>query len=286
MTNKLIILAGGASSRMKKSTAVEGLSEEEIRKANVESKALIEFGEDKRPVLDYLLMNAEQAGFKHIYLVVGERSESFQSYYGSKRSGNQFRTLYVSYATQYIPDGRIKPFGTADAVTQTLEQYPELQKETFCVCNCDNLYSVEALKAMAESNVPNSFIAYDRDGLNFPKERIARFAVALLDKDNNLIDIVEKPASEAIETYRDSKGKLRVSMNIFSFSGSDLFPYLKNCEPHPVRNEKELPTVILNFCKDYRGRFKGIPMNEHVPDLTSKEDILVVKEYIAKHFKS
>ncbi len=139
MTNKLIILAGGASSRMKNSLAVEGLSEEEIRNANVESKALIQVGEVKRPVLDYLLMNAELAGFQHIYLVVGEKSESFQSYYGSKRAGNQFRTMEISYATQIIPNGRKKPYGTADAVTQTLEQYPELQLETFCVCNCDNL---------------------------------------------------------------------------------------------------------------------------------------------------
>ncbi len=138
---------------------------------------------------------------------------------------------------------------------------------------------------MAQSDSPNAFIAYDREGLNFPKERITRFAVALLDKENNLVDIIEKPASEAIETYRDFNGKLRVSMNIFSFDGSDLFPYFKNCPAHPIRDEKELPTAILNFCKDHPGNFKGIPMKEHVPDLTSKEDILVVKEYIAKQFK-
>ena len=285
MTNKLIILAGGASSRMKNSVAVKGLSEEEIQKANIESKALIQFGENKRPVLDYLLMNVEKAGFTNVYLVIGEESTSFYSYYGSKRSGNPFRTLQISYAIQFIPPGRKKPFGTADAVTQTLEQYPELQQETFCVCNCDNLYSAEALKTMAASGTPNAFIAYDRDGLNYPEERISRFALTLLDEENCLVDIIEKPATEAIEKYRDSKGKLRVSMNIFSFYGPDFYSYLSNCTVHPVRDEKELPTAILNFCSDHPGRFNGIPMNEHVPDLTSKEDILVVKDYIAKHFK-
>lgn len=285
MTNTLLILAGGASSRMKRSMAVEGLSEEEIKKANASSKALIEFGKDKRPVLDYLLMNAEKAGFERVFLIVGEQNQAFRAYYGDKASGNRFRNLSISYATQYITEGRSKPFGTADAVTQALEQFPKLQQETFCVCNCDNLYSVDAMRKMARSKDANAFIAYDRDGLNYPSERISRFALTLLDADQNLIDIIEKPASEAIESYRDANGKLRVSMNIFSFHGPDLFPYLKNCPTHPIRNEKELPSAILNFCKDHPGRFKGIPLHEHVPDLTSKQDILIVKNYINEHFK-
>ena len=97
MHDNLIILAGGASSRMKKSMASANLSEEEIIAANSVSKALIGIGKDNRPILDYLLFNAEKAGFKNVILVVGENSDSFQKYYGdaSKNTFNKTKTSTI-----------------------------------------------------------------------------------------------------------------------------------------------------------------------------------------------
>lgn len=270
---------------MKQSVSVEGLSSEEIKRANTQSKALISHGKENRPILDFLLQNAKKAGYKNIYLIVGEQKDVFQHYYGKKTARNPFDGMLLSYATQYIPTGRKKPFGTADAVTQALEQYPHLQKEAFTVCNCDNLYSVEALQEMATTTAQNAFISYDRDGLEFTMERISRFALVLLDAKDFVVDIVEKPSEKHLDRYRDAQGKFRVSMNIFKLNGAQLFPYLKNCPPHPVRDEKELPTALLNFCKEHPNNFKGIPWYEHVPDLTSKEDILVFKSFLNTHFK-
>ncbi len=195
MHDNLIILAGGASSRMKKSLASKNLSEEEIQAANSISKALIGLGKDNRPILDYLLFNAEKAGFRNVYLVVGENSDSFKKYYGDE-SNNTFNNLKLHFATQYIPEKRIKPFGTADALSQALGQYPHLQDETFTVCNSDNLYSVEVFKALRKNNNNNAFISYDRDGLLFTMERISRFALVLLDDENYVSDIIEKPSED------------------------------------------------------------------------------------------
>jgi glucose-1-phosphate adenylyltransferase len=285
MTANLLILAGGASSRMKLSEAVSGLSEEEIHRANTTPKALITFGKEQRPVLDFLLRNAEKAGYKKVYLITGEDQDVFKKYYGSKRTDNLYGSLHISYAVQFIPKERQKPFGTADAVTQTLEQYPQLQTEAFTVCNCDNLYLMEALQAMATTKESNAFVAYDRDGLQFSSERISRFALVVLNEKGHLLDIIEKPSEEAAGSFADANGKFRVSMNLFKLDGASFFPYLKHCPPHPLRNEKELPTAILNFCNDNPNQFKGIFRNEHVPDLTSKEDILVLKDYIRMHYK-
>lgn len=284
MHSNLLILAGGASSRMKKSISVKGLSSEEIERANTQSKALISYGEENRPILDFLLLNAKKAGYKNVYLIIGEQKEAFQQYYGKKSANNEFDGMLLSYAIQYIPENREKPYGTADAVTHALEQYPHLQKEAFTVCNCDNLYSVKALREMATTTEENAFISYDRDGLQFSMERISRFALVLLDAANYVIDIIEKPSEEHLENYQDAQGRFRVSMNIFKLNGAQLFPYLKNCPPHAIRDEKELPTAILNFCKEHPHNFKGIPWHEHVPDLTSKEDILVFKNYLKNHF--
>ena len=42
-----------------------------------------------------------------------------------------------------------------------------------------------------------------------------------------LNQIIEKPNSETVERCRDASGEIRISMNIFSFYGQKLYPYLK-----------------------------------------------------------
>lgn len=284
MHDNLVILAGGASSRMKKEAVLDNLSPEEIAQANERSKGLIGVGSSGRPLLDYLLWNAKKAGYKNIYIIIGEQGELFKEFYGSKMKNNDFHGLNISFAVQYIPEGRVKPFGTADALFQAVEQYPELNSQFYSVCNSDNLYSAAALRALRETESPNAFISYDRDAMDFPQERISRFAIAKLDANNQLLDILEKPTEDVIEQYKDSEGKIRVSMNAFKFNGKTLYTHLKNCPVHPERDEKELPTVLLNSVKENPNTTVGIPFSEHVPDLTAKEDIADVKTYLAKYY--
>ncbi len=269
---------------MKSSVGNTSLSEEEIQHANTKSKALIGLGSSNRPLLDFLLLNAENAGYKNIYLIVGEEASLFKSHYGIKKENNIYNGLQLSYATQFIPKERVKPFGTADAVFQALEQYPNLQNESFTVCNSDNLYSVEVLKVLRENRYNNALISYDRDGLLFSLERVSRFALIQFDSENFLKDIIEKPSLEEANQYKDIKGKFRVSMNIFKFNGKMFFPFLASCPIHKERNEKELPTALLNMCNEFPKAMKGIPFHEHVPDLTSKEDIEIMKKYIQEHY--
>tara|TARA_R110002073_G_scaffold14554_1_gene59300 strand:- start:75374 stop:76246 length:873 start_codon:yes stop_codon:yes gene_type:complete len=283
MTNHLIILAGGASSRMKKPPS-SNLSKEMEEQANSRSKALILIND--RPMLDYVLTNAKLAGYKHVYIVIGKESDLFKSYYGTKQSNNNFNGLSISFVHQFIPEGRTKPFGTADAVCQSLEQYPELQQQQFVVCNCDNLYSTEVFQALAKSETLNAFINYDRDALEYSQERIERFALTKTDANGYLQDIIEKPTTSASEKYKDKKGKFRVSMNIFKFDGALFYPFLQACPIHPERNEKELPSALLQMIQSHPTSVLGIPFSEHVPDLTSKDDILIMNEYIAKHYSN
>jgi NDP-sugar pyrophosphorylase family protein len=284
MHDNLVILAGGASSRMKKEAIIDTLTKEEIEQANERSKGLIGVGPNGRPLLDYLLLNAKKAGYKNIYVIIGEHGDLFRDFYGKETKNNDFHGLNISFAIQYIPKGRVKPFGTADALFQAVEQYPELNLQYYSVCNSDNLYSEKALYALRQTNSPNAFISYDRDAMEFPLERISRFAIAKLDRNNCLLDILEKPTADVLESYKDAEGKLRVSMNAFKFNGKVLYSYLKNCPVHPERDEKELPTVLLNSLKADGNSALGIPFSEHVPDLTAKEDIAEVKKYLSNHY--
>lgn len=284
MHTNLVILAGGASSRMKKENSNPDINKEEVAQANERSKGLIGVGPDNRPLLDYLLYNSKKAGYKNIYIIIGEQGGMFKKFYGKKRKGNNFHGLTISFAIQYIPKGREKPFGTADALLQAVDQYPELNSDSYTVCNSDNLYSLEVLYKLRGTKSPNAFISYDRDALDFSSERISRFALTKLDENNCLLDIIEKPSSTIVDNYRDTQGKLRVSMNIFKLSGQMVYKYLRNCPIHPERNEKELPSMLLNLLKDYPNSILGIPFSEHVPDLTEKKDIAVVKEYLKKFY--
>lgn len=275
MTENIIILAGGASSRMKKSTD-QNLSPEKVVQANQLSKGLIELG--GKPFLSYLLENILQAEFQNVYIITGENSKMFRRAF---ENNPDFVDLNIQFATQYIPEGREKPYGTADALYQCLEQHPNLKEDTFCVCNSDNLYSLNALKILKNANSRQAILAYYIDHLEYPKERISRFAVMRFNENYDLLAIVEKPEPSRIGEYTDAQKKIRVSMNIFLFDGKFFFKYLENCPPHPIRDEKELPTALMNMIGD-NIQVLGIPIEEHVPDLTSKNDIAILENYLSR----
>ena len=275
MTDNIVILAGGASSRMKKSVD-ENLSPEKIAQANQLSKGLIELG--GKPFLSYLLDNVLKADFKNVYIITGENSKMFRQVF---ENNPDFKDLNIQFSTQFIPEGREKPYGTADALYQCLDQYPNLKEDTFCVCNSDNLYSFNALKTLKDAPTRQAILAYDIDHLEYPKERIARFAVMKFNHHYDLTTIVEKPEPSKIDSYTDADQKIRVSMNIFLFDGKLFFKYLENCPANPVRDEKELPTALMNMIEDNIAVL-GIPIAEHVPDLTSKNDIAQLEKYFGK----
>jgi NDP-sugar pyrophosphorylase family protein len=143
----VVILAGGISSRMKKSNAAN-LNPALLLDVEQKSKAMIGLGEHGRPFLDYLLENVDAAGYREVVVVAGDRDRSIQEHYGAEGRGNRFRGLSLSYAIQSIPAGRTKPLGTADALLCGLTSRPDWSGARVSVCNCDNLYSVEALRCL------------------------------------------------------------------------------------------------------------------------------------------
>lgn len=257
---------------MKKSID-QSLSPEKIEQANQLSKGLIELA--GKPFLSYLLDNILKAEFKNVYIITGENSQTFRQAF---ENNPEFKKLNIQFATQYIPEGRQKPYGTADALYQCLKQYPHLKEDRFCVCNSDNLYSLNALSSLKNAHSSQAILAYDIDHLKYTRERISRFAVMKFNETYGLLSIIEKPEPDKIADYTDPFQKIRVSMNIFLFEGKLFFKYLENCPVHPIRDEKELPTALMNMIED-NIEVLGIPIAEHVPDLTSKNDIAELEKY-------
>ena len=274
MTKTIVVLAAGMSSRMRKSVD-SNIDDSKANEANNKSKSLITFG--NKPFIYFLLKNILDAGFETVIMVVGKDFEDFKNQIDELKLTPK---IEVKYAIQKIPGDRVKPFGTADAVSQTMQQLPELQKTSFCVCNSDNLYSTSSLKLIRENSFENAVLAYDRDSLDFPKERVSSFSILMMDTEFNLVNFIEKPTPEQVSENLDENGKIRVSMNIFKFNGNQSFDFIKNCPINPIRNEKELPSALVNMISEDGLYMRGIPIAEHVPDLTSKSDINTIQKLI------
>ncbi|KAF0153472.1 MAG: nucleotidyl transferase [Ignavibacteria bacterium] len=285
MNGRLVILAGGVSSRMKQSFAgSQELDCKLLNDAEQKSKSMIRLGEGERPFLDYLLLNARLAGYEEIVIVVSEKDNSIKDYYKSKKNDSWFEGIVISYATQIIPAGRTKPLGTADALLQALLAKKSWKGLSFTMCNSDNLYSLNAFRMMINSDYPNAMIDYNREDLGVEKERVEKFAVTKKDTEGFLVDIIEKPSLLEIESVKSASGFVGVSMNIFKFSYDMIRPALEIVPINEIRNEKELPTAVKLMLDKFPKSLFCYPLRETVPDLTSKQDILKVKSFLNKTF--
>jgi hypothetical protein len=73
-------------------------------------------------------------------------------------------------------------------------------------------------------------------------------------------------------------------MNVFLLSYDRVLPFLESCPLHPVRKEKELVKALSMMAGSSPRAMKAIPLHEHVPDLTYKDDIPSVRAYLETHY--
>lgn len=253
-----------------------------IAQAGSIAKTMMGVGEGSRPFLDYLLFNIVQAGYDDIVIVVNDKDESIRNYYQGRGSDRLLRGAGLSFALQEIPPGREKPMGTADALLKALIARRDWRGKYLGVCNSDNLYSARALRMILESPHENSMIDYDRNGLQFAKDRTKSFAVTVKNERGFLIDIIEKPSEAEIQKASDRDGFVGVSMNLWGFRYDSIIKYLEDVPLHPERNEKELPEAVRMMLRDRPESLFAYRLSEHVPDLTSRGDIASVRSYLMK----
>jgi len=284
MDRNLIVLAGGIASRMRAS-AVDGRhrhGEELLREANEKPKGMLAVGRDRRPFLDYLLLNAREGGVESVMIVVGASDTTIMQRYGNLENP-PVPGLSIGFVRQPIPPGRTKPLGTADALMRALDARPDWKGATVVVCNSDNLYSPGAFRLLLESPCRNVLIGYDRAALRFDAPRIARFALIRRDAEGFVTDIVEKPDAAHVQELERDPVAPGVSMNIFRLEVDRIYPFLSAVPPDPVRHEKELPTAVALMARSHPGSVCALPLAEHVPDLTQLEDVAQVELFLGHH---
>ncbi|GAB2630706.1 sugar phosphate nucleotidyltransferase [Emticicia sediminis] len=273
---KLLILAGGMSSRMKKN--LEGnsnLDSKLIEQANTLPKSMIGLGKDGRPFLDYVLYNASVAGVKEVVLLLNPKDTVSQPHYEKLMQEGKNWGLQIGFARQHIPEDRVKPLGTTDAIEQALNQFPAWKSSRFIVCNGDNLYPVKAFELLLDETYPNAMLDWDTDG--YDEARVRNCAIIKKDSEGYLIDLLEKPNDEEWAEITQTMPRIGISWNIFAFTSADLIPFLEKTPLHPVRNEKEIPVTVRMWANENPKGIYTIQIADVLPDLTSKHDIAEVQ---------
>ncbi|MBJ34311.1 MAG: nucleotidyltransferase [Flavobacteriaceae bacterium] len=267
----MVIMAAGVSSRMKRSSIPVGISKKLVKQSNMREKGFIQVGDGNQPIIFYIINNCIKAGIKDFYVILSYDSTQFQKYL---RKIEKKLAINITFGFQDFY-GKLKPIGTSDALFQLMNQFQELKKKRFLVCNSDNIYSTKAIRLLLNESIYNSMIAYNYKCLKFSEERLSSFSILKI-KENFLISIIEKPNFETIKRFNMKF----VSMNIFSFKGHQVYNYLKNCPINKERKEKEIATAIQNMISDNNNSMITFPLCEHVPDLTFKEDINTISKFL------
>jgi glucose-1-phosphate thymidylyltransferase len=185
MTTRAVVLARGLGKRMREADPGIVLSPEQGEAADAGLKAMMPV--NGRPFIDYVLGSLADAGLREIALVVAPDHDAMRAHFRSSPPSR----VQITFVVQ--PDA----LGTANAVL-AVEAWTD--GEPFVALNADNLYPVEALRALATAGEP-AFPAFDADDLvrssNIPADRIRAFAAVTVDEDGYLTGIVEKPKTGA-----------------------------------------------------------------------------------------
>jgi len=260
---KAVVLARGKGTRMQRAAAGTA-SAEQSRVADSGVKAMIPFG---RPFLDFILSVLADAGCRDVCLVIGPEHDSVREYY---ERTNVPERVQVSFAIQR------EARGTADAV---LSARTFAGTDPFLTLNADNLYPVDALRALVAldgAGLP----AFRRSALlersNIDPDRIRTYALLTIDDEGYLTDIVEKPDPETFARYG---AHAAVSMNCWRF-GPAIFEACSRIEPSS-RGEVELPNAVRHAIKAMGERFRAVPIEAGVLDLSKREDIGEVERRLA-----
>ena len=287
----LVVMAAGMGSRfggLKQVTAVD---------------------EQGNSIIHYSLYDACRAGFGKVVFVINHKIEAD---FKEKIGEGVLKSMEVAYAYQeldklpegiQIPEGRVKPWGTAHAVLCAAEHIDG----PFAVINADDFYGFGAYKAIGEflqqPRPDNEYVMVGYQLRNAMTENgsVSRGVCSL--RDGYLMGVtertkIEKRGDDAAFTedgvnFTPLSGDTIISMNMWGFTPRILEDMrrrfkeflLENLEKNPERCEFYLPLVADAQIKEGLGTIRVLETDENWYGVTYREDLASVKEAIARMHK-
>lgn len=242
-------------------------------------------GNHGQVIMDYSIYDAKRAGFDTVVFVIKhEIEETFKEAIGNRLS----KVINVKYAFQEvsdlpegysIPEGRVKPWGTAHAIMAARH----VVDGPFAVVNADDYYGPEGFKAIYDylSENPDqpdcyefAMVGYSLRSTLTENGHVAR-GVCEEDENNYLVRVTERTCIEKDgddarysldggNSWTSISGDSIVSLNLWGLTRSFIdeavsrFPEFldKTLAENPVKGEFFLPTVISQLIDEGKARAK------------------------------
>lgn len=252
-------------------------------------------------IMDYSIFDAIRAGFGKVVCIIKKEIEAdFEAAIGARLR----EKVELVYAYQQldrlpegfsIPEGRVKPWGTAHAVWCAKDQIDG----PFAVLNADDFYGQEAFEAMAKflseehTETEHAMVGYQLQNTLTENGSVAR-GVCEVDERGYLSDVVERTRiekrgegaayTEDGENYVELPMDSLVSMNLWGFRKEilerfeDWFcEFLRDSMPqNPLKAEFFLPWIISRTIKEGTGTIKVLTSEARWHGVTYKEDLPTV----------
>ena len=273
-------------------------------------KQLEPVGLNDEIIMDYSVHDAIAAGFNKIIFVIRKDIEAdFRQRIGNRIEGICRRLgVEVGYAFQdmnaipagfSVPQGRVKPWGTGQAVLAA----KELLHEPFMVINADDYYGKSAYPMLRQwliqEHGDNAFAMVGFSLKNTLSENggVTRGLCKVAPNHSHVIDVVETRNIVKTPEGAEADGvpldlDTLVSMNMWGF------PAEPGCAPHfleileqnfetffreevsvtPLKSEYLLPTIIGGMLRRKECTLKVLPSGDKWFGVTYKEDKAAVME--------
>ena len=261
-------------------------------------------------ILDYSCYDAMRAGFETVVFVIKpEIEETFREVIGN-RIAQKMNVEYVFQRSDdlpegyTVPEGRTKPWGTAQAVLAARN----VVDGPFAVINADDYYGPEGFEEifnylLHHPDTPEMYeyamVGYLLKNTVTENGSVAR-GVCTETASGYLHNVVERTKIVKGEmnpryteddgaTWHDLSEDDIVSMNLWGFQKSYLeeawagFPEFldKAIAENPMKGEYFLPTVVSNLLSQKKARVKVLRSNDKWYGVTYKEDKPMVVEALA-----
>ncbi|MGN1166410.1 MAG: sugar phosphate nucleotidyltransferase [Lachnospiraceae bacterium] len=259
---------------------------------------------DGHIIMDFSMYDAKMAGFeKVIFIIKRENEQDFRDAVGDRIS----KYMEVSYAFQElsnipegykVPEGRVKPWGTAHAVYSAIDQIDG----PFAVINADDYYGREAFQLIYDflsTHEDDEKYRYTMVGYEIGKTvtdngYVSR-GICDINENSELIKVVERTRIEKRDggvafteddgaTWTKVPVDAVVSMNMWGFTNSILAEIKEGfskfldegLKSNPMKCEYFLPTVVSNLLADERATVEVLKSRDKWYGITYKEDKPVV----------
>ena len=255
-------------------------------------------------IMDFSIYDAKRAGFEKVVFIIKKENEAdFKEAVGN-RIGKVMQVAYVYQELSNIPEGfqvpegRVKPWGTAHAVLSAIDEIDG----PFAVINADDYYGRHAFQTIYDYLTTHedddkyryTMVAYRLKNTVTDNGHVARGICGLNEK-KELVSVTERTRIEKRdggiayseddgESWTPISGDTLVSMNMWGFTRSILdeiqsgFPAFleRGLKENPLKCEYFLPAVVSRLLKEGRAAVKVLESEDKWYGVTYKEDKPVV----------